>query len=112
MKKILKFNWFLLYKSDHQKVSCFKAKRLNLEKICNIIQVLKQKVKNKSSHQKEEIFMKSYHFLKNRKNTIFHYTCCKTRSQKEVQKQKRKKKTGNGEKKNNISFDLLQNMSF
>ena len=45
MKKVLKFNWFLLYKSEHQKVCCFKAKRKKLETICNIIQVLKQKVK-------------------------------------------------------------------
>ena len=36
--------------------------------------------------------MKSDQNMKNRKNAIFHYTCCKTRSQKEVQKQKRKKK--------------------
>ena len=43
--------------------------------------------------------MKSDKFLKNRKHAIFHYTCCKTRSQKEVQKQKREKKTGNGELK-------------
>ena len=56
--------------------------------------------------------MKSDNFLKNRKNAIFHYTCCKTRSQKEVQKQKRKKKRPEMEsKKNNISFDLLQNIS-
>ena len=46
MKKVLKFNWFLWYKSDHQKVGCFKAKHKIREKICNIIQVLKQKVKN------------------------------------------------------------------
>ena len=57
--------------------------------------------------------MKSDKILKSRKNAIFHYTCCKTRSQKEVQKQKRKKKRPEMEsKKNNISFDLLQNMSF
>ena len=57
--------------------------------------------------------MKSDIFLKNRKNAIFHYTCCKTRSQKEVQKQKRKKKRPEMKsKKSNISFDLLQNMSF
>ena len=57
--------------------------------------------------------MKSDIFLKNRKNAIFHYTCCKTRSQKEVQKQKRKKKRPEMmSKKSNISFDLLQNMSF
>ena len=46
MKKVLKINWFLLYKSEHQKVSCFKAKRKKREIICNIMQVLKQKVKN------------------------------------------------------------------
>ena len=57
--------------------------------------------------------MKSYKFLKNRKNAIFHYTCCKTRSQKEVQKQKRKKNRPEMKsKKSNISFDLLQNMIF
>ena len=42
--------------------------------------------------------MKSDKIMKNRKNAIFHYTCCKTRSQEEVQKPKRKKnKNGNGE---------------
>ncbi len=57
--------------------------------------------------------MKSDIFLKNRKNAIFHYTCCKTGSQEEVQKPKSKKKRPEMEsKKNNISFDLLQNMSF
>ena len=57
--------------------------------------------------------MKSDNFLKNRKNAIFHYTCCKTRSHKEVQKPKTNKKRPEIEsKKNNISFDLLQNISF
>ena len=57
--------------------------------------------------------MKSDKILKSRKNTIFHYTCCKTRGQEEVQKQKRKKIRPEIEsKKSNISFDLLQNMSF
>ena len=112
MKKKIKLNLFLWYKSEHQKTSCFKAKRKK-KRICNIIQVLKQKVKTKSSHQKEEFFMKSDKILKSRKNAIFHYTCCKTRSQKEVQKPKRKKKRPELESKiSNISFDLLQNMSF
>ena len=56
--------------------------------------------------------MKSDKFMKNRKNAIFHYTCCKTGSQKEVQKPKRKKKPEMESTKNNISFDLFQNMSF
>ena len=57
--------------------------------------------------------MKSDKIMKNRKNAIFHYTCCKTGSQEEVQKPKRKKKRPEMEsKKSNISFDLLQNMSF
>ena len=57
--------------------------------------------------------MKSDKIMKKRKNAIFHYTCCKTRSQEEVQKQKRKKKKPEMESKTgNISFDLLQNMSF
>ena len=57
--------------------------------------------------------MKSDKIMKNRKNAIFHYTCCKTGSQEEVQKQKSKKKRPEMEsKKSNISFDLLQNMSF
>ena len=112
MKKMLKINWFLWYKCEHQKVSCFKAKRKK-KKICNIMQVLKQKVKTKSSHQEEEIFMKSDKIMKSRKNAIFHYTCCKTGSQEEVQKQKSKKTRPEMEsKKSNISFDLLQNMSF
>ena len=41
--------------------------------------------------------MKSDIFLKNRKNAIFHYTCCKTGGQKKVPKPKRKKKNRNGE---------------
>ena len=57
--------------------------------------------------------MKSDKIMKNRKNAIFHYTCCKTGSQEEVPKPKTKKKHQELEsKKNNISFDLLQNMSF
>ena len=36
--------------------------------------------------------MKSDKILKNRKNAIFHYTCCKTGRQEEVQKPKRKEK--------------------
>ena len=57
--------------------------------------------------------MKSDKIMKSRKNAIFHYTCCKTGSQEEVQKQKGKKKRPEMEsKKSNISFDLLQNMSF
>ena len=53
MKKVLKFNWFLWYKSEHQKVSCFKAKRKKRERICNIIQVLMQKVtKKRDVHEK------------------------------------------------------------
>ena len=56
--------------------------------------------------------MKSYKIMKNRKNAIFHYTCCKTRGQEEVQKPKRKKKKPEMEsEKSNISFDLLQNMA-
>ena len=66
-------------------------------KICNIIQVLKQKVKIEKFASKRSDFMKSYKILKNRKNAIFHYTCCKTGSQDEVQKPKRKKKNGDGE---------------
>ena len=57
--------------------------------------------------------MKSDKILKNRKHAIFHYTCCKTRNQKEVLKQKtNKKRPEMKSKKNNISFDLLQNISF
>ena len=57
--------------------------------------------------------MKSDQNMKNRKNAIFHYSCCKTGRQKEVQKPKSKKKRPEMEsKKSNISFDLLQNMSF
>ena len=66
MKKVLKFNWFLWYKSEHQKVSCFKAKHKKREKICNIIQVLKQKVeiekfasKRRHFHEKSQNFEKS-----------------------------------------------------
>ena len=72
-----------------------------------------KKWKTKSSRQKEEIFMKSDKIMKSRKNAIFHYTCCKTRSNKEVLKPKTKKKRPEMKrKKSNISFDLLQNMSF
>ena len=56
--------------------------------------------------------MKSDKIMKNRQNAIFHYTCCKTGSQEEVQKPKSKKKPEMESKKNNISFDLLQHMSF
>ena len=56
MKKVLKINWFLLYKSEHQKVSRFKAKRKTRENICNIIQVLKQKVKNEKFASKRRDF--------------------------------------------------------
>ena len=57
--------------------------------------------------------MKSDKIMKSRKNAIFHYTCCKTRGQEEVQKPKNKKKRPEMEsRKSNISFDLLQNISF
>ena len=56
MKKMLKIYWFLLYKSEHQKVSCFKAKRKTRERICNIIQGLKQYVKNEKFASKRRDF--------------------------------------------------------
>ena len=36
--------------------------------------------------------MKSDKIMKSRKNAIFHYTCCKTGSQEEVQRPNRRKK--------------------
>ena len=57
--------------------------------------------------------MKSYKNIKNLKITIFHYTCCKTGGQKDVQKQNKKKNRPEKErKKSKISFDVLQNMCF
>ena len=44
------------------------------------------------------MFMKSDKNMKNRKIAIFHYTCCKTGGQKDVQIQKKKETyTGKGE---------------
>ena len=57
--------------------------------------------------------MKSDKIMKNRKNVIFHYACCKTGSHEEVPKPKSKKKRPEMEsKKSNISFDLLQNRGY
>ena len=61
-------------------------------------------MKTKSSHQKEEIFMKRDKIMKSRKNAILHYSCCKTRSQEEVQKPKRKKKKPEMESNKNQYF--------
>ena len=63
MKKVLKFNWFLWYKSEHQKVSCFKAKHKKRKKLCNIIQVLKQKVKNEKFASKRRDFHEKLYFF-------------------------------------------------
>ena len=69
-------------------------------------------MKNEKFASKWRDFHEKLYFLKNRKNAIFHYPFCKTRSQKEVLKQKRKKKRPEmNRKRSNISFDLLQNIS-
>ena len=55
-EQMLTINLFLLYKSEHQQTSCFKAKRKKRERICNIIQALKQQLNNAKFASKRRDF--------------------------------------------------------